>query len=172
MSFFCFDYSFFLFVFLWSSYCSPLSSLNRLHKTHTSVPPNIQAQSKSRKKKAVRLSQRICPWPNGRLPQRGLRWILRGTRWSDLLRCREEKKKRSEKIIRVSHIAILRRKGMEGRKTVRQMGFLILWDDLSEYISAQHRCSVYILHTHRSALNWLWTCPVSFFIHTVVYHLH
>lgn len=40
------------------------------------------------------------------------------------------------------------------RKSVRQTEFLILWDDVSKCISfGATAASVYILHTHRSALN-------------------
>lgn len=73
-----------------------------------------------------------------------------------------EMQKRRKKIMHVSHIVILRRKG--GREETREANGVPhpLGRSVGEYFLRSFTGSVYILHTHRSALNWLWTCPVWF----------
>ena len=144
-----------------------------------SPPPKVKPNSRKKKKKtAVQLHRESSPWPKAGLSHfhsldggesfRGeavdeMDWPVEMKRKKKEMK---KKKKRREKIIHVSHIVSLgRKKGGRERESVRQTELLILRDDVSKWISfGASAPSVYILHTHRSALNWLWTCAVSFFI--------
>lgn len=155
----------FHFFYAYIVHLSLLSSLNRLDKPHTSFPPNIQAHTMSNqilKRPSNKRSGQTVDFPMFTA------WTevtpVGGTRWSDLLRCR----KGGKKIMHVSHIVIRRRKG--GREETCEANGVPhpLGRSVGEYFLQSFTGSVYILHTHRSALNWLWTCPVSFLIQTAV----
>lgn len=162
----CFAFLLFFFLKLILFVLSLLSSLNRLYKPHMSIRPIIQAHTVSNQiPKRPSDSTKDLPlakWWTFKFSQSGLRWFLREMEWP------VEMQKRGEKIMHVSHIVILRRQG--GTEETREVNGVPhpLGQSVWEYFLQSFSGSVYILHTHRSALNWLWTCPVSFLIYTVV----
>lgn len=124
---------------------SLLSSLNRLDKPHTSFPPNIQAHTMSNPEKAAQQKDR---------PK------LAFTAWTEVtpaggrdgVTCWDAGERgKDNACITHRHSP---EKGRGERKPVRQMEFLIPWDNLSENISFRASPALYTFYIHTGVL---WT---------------
>lgn len=140
---------------------SLLSFLYRLDEPHTNFPPNVQAPHNVilNPEEAVQFYKGS---PFGQMED-----FQFFTGWTEADPVGDEMKwpiemvKRGKKIMHVSHIVILQRKG--GREETREANGVRhpLGRSVGEYFLQRFTGSVYILHTHRNALNWQWTCPLS-----------